>query len=65
MSENVETSRLLLRPREAATAMSISERALWALTAKGKLPAVRIGRCKRYDPADLQRFIESQKGEKK
>lgn len=53
--------RLLLRPHEAAAALSISERALWTLTATGKLSAVRIGRSKRYDPADLRAWIESQK----
>ncbi len=61
MTDPATMPRFLLRPRDAAAALSISERALWTLTASGKLPAVRIGRAKRYDPTDLQRFIESQK----
>lgn len=56
--------RLLLRPREAAEALSISERSLWALTNAGEIPAVRINRSVRYDPLDLQRWIESKKGGK-
>lgn len=61
MTRTPTIPRLLLRPREAAAALTISERCLWSLTATGALPAVRIGRAKRYDPADLQRFIDSQK----
>lgn len=51
----------LLPPRDAARAMSISERTLFTLTKRGDLPAVRIGRSVRYDPADLQRFIDQAK----
>lgn len=54
--------RLLVTPREAATALSVCEKTLWSLTKRGELPAVRIGRMVRYDLADLQRFINGQKG---
>ena len=60
MSET--TPRLLLRPREAAAALSISERLLWTLTNTGEIPAVRINRSVRYDPQDLARWIETKKG---
>ena len=46
----------LLSPREAALRLSVSTRTLWTWTARGWLPAVRIGRLVRYRPADLERF---------
>jgi excisionase family DNA binding protein len=51
----------LLRPREAAEWLKLSERSLWSLTQRGELPAVRIGRCVRYDLADLIAFVEARK----
>lgn len=54
--------RLLLTPRETAKAMGICEKTLWTLSNRGELPAVRIGRSVRYDVADLQAFIDRQKG---
>ena len=38
----------LLKVREAASLLSISERQLWQLTKDGKIPAVRLGNCVRY-----------------
>ena len=54
-------SRLLLTPREAARALAVCERTLWSWTRRGELPAVRIGRAVRYDPADLHVFIARRK----
>jgi len=59
--------RLLLTPREAAAALSISPRTLWELTApRGPIAVLRLpGRGKarslRYDIRDLQKFIDAQK----
>jgi excisionase family DNA binding protein len=54
--------RLLLTQMEAAAALAISERTLWGLTApRGEIPAIKIGRCVRYDPKDLAAWIERQK----
>lgn len=47
----------LLRPREAAKLLSISERSLWSMMIASKIPYVRIGRLVRYDPAALRRWI--------
>jgi excisionase family DNA binding protein len=58
-----DDSRLLLRPREAASLLAISERKLWSLTQRGDIPPVRIGKSVRYDPADLRAWIERQKSE--
>jgi excisionase family DNA binding protein len=52
---------LLLRPKEAAKALAISDRKLWSLTAGREIPCVRIGKSVRYDPADLRTWIDSQK----
>jgi excisionase family DNA binding protein len=53
---------LLLRPRDAALALAISERTLWELTRRRVIPSVRIGRAVRYSPSDLQAWIDRQKG---
>jgi excisionase family DNA binding protein len=56
---NVET--MLLRAKDAALALSISERTLWSLTQSRDIPSVRIGRAVRYDPRDLLAWIEYKK----
>lgn len=52
---------LLLNPRQAAAALSISPRLLWSRTNCGDIPCVRIGKCVRYSPDDLRAWIEAQK----
>ena len=50
--------KLLLKPREAAARLSISERQLWAQTCpRGPIPCVRIGSCVRYAPDALKTLI--------
>jgi len=57
---------LLLTARQAARWLTISERTLYARTADGSIPVVRIGnRGIRYDPADLRRWIERAKNSEK
>lgn len=54
---------LLLTPRQAAEALAISRRKLWALTNAREVACVRVGhRSVRYDPADLREYIAAQKG---
>ena len=53
--------RLLVTPREASRALSISERKLWQMTADGEISCVRIGRAVRYEVADLRVLIAQQK----
>lgn len=56
-SETLTTAPLLLRPREAAKMLAVSERTLWALTApRGPIPAAKIFRAVRYRLADLEAF---------
>lgn len=52
-------SALLIPSREAARLLSIGTRKLWALTNRGDLPCVRIGRSVRYQPTDLVRWTEA------
>ena len=49
----------LLKPIEAAKALSFSPRTLWALTASHEIGVVRIGSSVRYSVESLNRFIES------
>jgi excisionase family DNA binding protein len=49
--------KLLLTAREAAAALSMSERTLWGLTHSGEIPAIRIGRSVRYSVAALAQWI--------
>ena len=63
--ERPTTARLLLTVREAAEALSISDRKLWDLTEpRGPIRCVRVGRAVRYHPPDLERWIDEEKGEK-
>ena len=52
---------LLLNAHEAALALRISERNLWAKTKAGEVPHVRIGGRVLYSPAHLQEWIDSLK----
>jgi excisionase family DNA binding protein len=61
--EHFPTTRLLLTVREAAQALSVSERTLWALTApRGPIRSVRLGRSVRYSADSLRDWIASQRG---
>ena len=51
--------RLLLTTPQAAEALQISPRTLWALTARGEIPVVRIGRSVRYPASALRTFVEA------
>ena len=59
------TSRLAMRPKQAAVALSISTRTLWALTSpRGPIKCVRCGAGKRravlYAVADLNAFLATE-----
>ena len=49
----------LLRPKDAADFLAIGVRLLWERTNCGEIPAVRIGRCVRYDVDQLRKWIAS------
>jgi len=60
-SDTPTTPVLLLNAAEASRALAISPRKLWSLTVGGEIPHVRIGRCLRYAPGDLQLWIAEKK----
>jgi excisionase family DNA binding protein len=52
------TEPFLLKAREAAQRLAISERHLYQLTSSGELPCVRIGKLVRYSVATLRKWIK-------
>jgi excisionase family DNA binding protein len=57
MSSSPKSIQLLLKPREAAKALAISDSLLWKMTKAGRIPSKRIGRCLRYDLLELQNWL--------
>ncbi len=53
--------RRLLRSREAAAFLAVSERTLWSMAKRGEIQVVRCGRAIRYDPLDLVAWIQGAK----
>jgi excisionase family DNA binding protein len=49
---------LLLTAPEAARALAVSPRTLWARTRSGEIVSVRIGRSVRYAREDLAAYVE-------
>ena len=49
----------LIKAREAAKYLAVSEKTLWNLENEGKISAVRFGRTIRYALDDLDAFIQS------
>lgn len=60
MSQQTTAPRLM-RYREAAAYIGISERSLWSMVASGEIRAVRRGRSVRIDVDDLNRWIRKMK----
>ena len=51
----------LLKPRDAAKRLAVSERTLWSQTEpRGPIRAVRIGKAVRYSPEALDEFVRRQ-----
>jgi excisionase family DNA binding protein len=59
-SRETTMDKLLLTPKDAAAALSISERTLWQLTKDGTIPAVRLRRSVRYDVGALRAWLDRQ-----
>lgn len=60
LTGGIVTPTLALRPKEAAKALGIGERKLWALTNSGELPHARIGRAVVYPVRELQEWLSDQ-----
>ena len=52
-----ELPTLLLKPKQAAQVLALGERTLWQLTEDGEVPAVYVGKAKRYRLADLLEWV--------
>jgi excisionase family DNA binding protein len=52
---------LLVDSKEAARLLGLSTRTVWAITDKGQLPVVRIGRLVRYAIDDIRDFARRQR----
>ncbi len=55
-------TKLALRPREASKALGIGERLLWQLTADGRIPYIKVGRCTLYPVRELQDWLTERAG---
>ncbi len=65
-SDDSPVPRLALRPRDAAKALSIAERLLWAMTNQGVIPHTKLGKVTLYPVDALREFLAKRvKGAKK
>lgn len=53
--------RPLVSAEIAAKLLAVSPRTLWTLTHSREIPMVKIGRSVRYDPRDLDAYIQSRR----
>jgi excisionase family DNA binding protein len=52
---------LALRPREAAASLGVSVKTLERLTKSREIGSVSIGRCRVYEVAELQAYLQSRR----
>ena len=52
---------MALRPREAAAAISVSEKTLERLTKAGEIPVVKLGRVSLYEIDSLKAYLVSRR----
>ena len=55
----------LLTYQEAADVLAVGRTTIYGLVGRGELPVVKIGRCSRLRPEDLEKFIKSRVTRKK
>ncbi len=63
--QNRSPDPVLLKPKEAAALLSVSERSLWTLMRNGEIPHIRIGKSVRYYISDLKEWIETKRVQSK
>lgn len=49
----------LIKPEELAKALSVSPGTVYAWIARGTIPYLAFGKSKRFDPADLEEWLNS------
>jgi excisionase family DNA binding protein len=57
-----EIQPLLLRTRDAAALLAVSQRTLWTMTRDGEIPVVRVRRTVRYLVSDLTAWVMKHRG---
>lgn len=55
-----DVPRLALRPKDAARALGLSSRKLWAMTASGEVPHLRLGKAVLYPVDSLREWLAQQ-----
>lgn len=55
----------LYTAEEVSKLLGISTRTLYTLSSHGKLPCIKVGRSVRYDPKDIETYINRQRSEVK
>lgn len=56
---------MLLRAGEVAQLLGVSTRTVWRLVSAGRLPPpLAIGRSRRWEQADVERFVENLKNQR-
>ena len=60
VKDEPETPCLAMRPREAASALGISERLLWEWTDRGQVPHIRMGKAILYPVESLRDWLKQQ-----
>jgi excisionase family DNA binding protein len=61
MSVECDSESRFLTTKDAARYLGISERTLWSYVKSQLVRVIRFGKACRYDPRDLDAFVESRK----
>jgi len=56
-----EQRRPLMEPWDVADVLNVSRKTVYKLATSGVLPSVKFGGALRFDPADVDAFIEANK----
>jgi putative molybdopterin biosynthesis protein len=51
----------LLTPDEVAAMLQIARKTVVVMAREGRIPCVRVGKLVRFDPADIERWINGQR----
>ena len=54
----MKTKENLLTPDEVANTLRLARKTVVTMAREGRLPCIRIGRFYRFDPADIDRWIQ-------
>lgn len=51
----------LLTVRDVAKLLQVHEKTIYAWVSRGELPCVRVGKCLRFDPSAVSRWLQARK----